>query len=262
MACRAFSARQPLTQTGFELSDQHDNTLDTSAARAEILGRIRAFQGRQSHQKGAEEALVEQVLRACARGPMPKQVADVAGLFVERAKAMLCTVACVPDAQAAVREVASYLAQNKLTGTVAVWPALEEAFRPHGLLSALNTVEGCQSRLGAPQGSDLIGLSGVACAVAETGTLCFASNSAEPASTHLLPETHIALVYADQIVHTMEHAFERLREQGRQAPRALNFVSGPSRTADIEQTIVLGAHGPYRVHVVVIEGASGGANGQ
>jgi L-lactate dehydrogenase complex protein LldG len=68
----------------------------------------------------------------------------------------------------------------------------------------------------------------------------------------LLPETHIAIVREDQVVHTMEDAFERLRKDGRAMPRALNFVSGPSRTADIEQTIVLGAHGPYRVHLILV----------
>jgi L-lactate dehydrogenase complex protein LldG len=71
---------------------------------------------------------------------------------------------------------------------------------------------------------------------------------------HLLPETHIALLALDRIVPTMEHAFELLRrERGGEAlmPRAINMVSGPSRTGDIEQTIVLGAHGPYRVHIIV-----------
>ena len=57
---------------------------------------------------------------------------------------------------------------------------------------------------------------------------------------------------AGQVVYTMEDAFERLRKEDRVMPRAVNFVSGPSRTADIEQTIVLGAHGPYRVHLILV----------
>jgi L-lactate dehydrogenase complex protein LldG len=72
---------------------------------------------------------------------------------------------------------------------------------------------------------------------------------------HLLPETHIALLRADRIVATMEDAFELMRRQEggveRMMPRAINMVSGPSRTGDIEQTIVLGAHGPYRVHIIM-----------
>jgi L-lactate dehydrogenase complex protein LldG len=50
----------------------------------------------------------------------------------------------------------------------------------------------------------------------------------------------------------MEDAFQLLRDEKGKLPRATFFVSGPSRTADIEQTIVIGAHGPYRVHVIII----------
>ena len=71
---------------------------------------------------------------------------------------------------------------------------------------------------------------------------------------HLLPETHVAVVAASQIVAHYEDAFARMREERGTPPRAMNLVSGPSRTGDIEQTIVLGAHGPYRVHLVLVEG--------
>jgi L-lactate dehydrogenase complex protein LldG len=70
----------------------------------------------------------------------------------------------------------------------------------------------------------------------------------------LLPETHIALVPMSRIVPAMEDAWALARAELGSLPRAVNFISGPSRTGDIEQTIVLGAHGPYRVHLVIIEG--------
>jgi L-lactate dehydrogenase complex protein LldG len=75
-----------------------------------------------------------------------------------------------------------------------------------------------------------------------------------PATVSLLPETHIALVDERRIVGTMEEAFALLRAEHGSLPRALNFISGPSRTGDIEQTIVLGAHGPRRVHLLVTGG--------
>ena len=66
-------------------------------------------------------------------------------------------------------------------------------------------------------------------------------------------ETHIAIVRASRILPCMEDAWNLARQELGALPRAVNFISGPSRTGDIEQTIVLGAHGPYRVHLVIVE---------
>ena len=76
-----------------------------------------------------------------------------------------------------------------------------------------------------------------------------------PASMALLPETHIAVVPVSRIVAHMEDGFDLMRSERVEPARAINFISGPSRTGDIEQTIVLGAHGPYRVHLIVVEQA-------
>ena len=72
-------------------------------------------------------------------------------------------------------------------------------------------------------------------------------------ATTLLADTHIAVVRADRIVAGMEEAFALIRSERGVLPRAVNMISGPSRTGDIEQTIVLGAHGPYRVHILVLD---------
>jgi L-lactate dehydrogenase complex protein LldG len=221
----------------------NDDDLDTSVARSEILNRIRSLQSRPETMHDNEMTLAKGYLARKTRGPAPSPVKNVVALFEEKSKAMLCTVQRVKSASDVPQACAAYLAENELAGTVAIWPALGQldwSVLPHPV------------RLGAPTGDDLIGISAVACAVAETGTLVFASKADEPASTHLLPETHIAIVREDQVVHTMEDAFQLLRKEGRVMPRALNFVSGPSRTADIEQTIVLGAHGPYRVHLILV----------
>jgi L-lactate dehydrogenase complex protein LldG len=73
-----------------------------------------------------------------------------------------------------------------------------------------------------------------------------------PATVSLLPETHVAVVPVARIVAHMEDGWDLARAELGELPRAVNFVSGPSRTADIEQTVVLGAHGPYRVHIVLV----------
>jgi L-lactate dehydrogenase complex protein LldG len=89
------------------------------------------------------------------------------------------------------------------------------------------------------------------CAIGETGTLLLLSSPLTPKLHALLPETHICVVSQSRILATMEDAFDRLRTERGVLPRSTFFVSGPSRTADIEQTIVIGAHGPYRVHVII-----------
>lgn len=220
-----------------------DDFLDTSAAKSEIFKRIRSLQSRPSSLHTHETGIARTYLSQHAKGPVPRPVADLVALFEERSRSMLCTVQRVASEEEATQACASYLSERELSGTAAIWPALR-----HLDWSGLAH----EKHFGAPTGDDLIGISAVAYAVAETGTLVFASNPDEPASTHLLPETHIAIVHEDRVVHTMEDVFARMRSDKRSMPRGLNFVSGPSRTADIEQTIVLGAHGPYRVHLILL----------
>ena len=111
---------------------------------------------------------------------------------------------------------------------------------------------GVRTQARGARGDDAVGITGALCAVAETGTLLLCSSPDTPATVSLLPATHIAVVEAGTILATMEEAFACARAAFTTLPRALNFVSGPSRTADIEQTIVLGAHGPCRVHLVIV----------
>jgi L-lactate dehydrogenase complex protein LldG len=89
--------------------------------------------------------------------------------------------------------------------------------------------------------------------VAETGTLVLASSAANPASLAFLPEFHLVAVPRDGIVASFEDAFARLRARAGpdRFPRAVNLVSGPSRTGDIGGRIVKGAHGPRRLAVLV-----------
>jgi L-lactate dehydrogenase complex protein LldG len=101
-------------------------------------------------------------------------------------------------------------------------------------------------------GDDRLGITGAFCAIAETGTLVILSGMDTPTATTLLPDTHIAVLHASRIVPGMEEAFALIRREHGLLPRAVNMISGPSRTGDIEQTIVLGAHGPYRVHILVL----------
>lgn len=230
-------------------------TLDTSKARASILQRIRAQQGRSAEAAAPEQAAIDAYIAQHPSGPRPALPSDLQRHFRAMAERMSSTVdevATIDDAPAAA---ARYLAALTLPARAVVWPALAHlAWSGAGI-----AVEARAPKRDEADGADLVGITGCYCALAETGTLVLLSGAQTIASTHLLPETHIAVVAASRIVAGMEDAFALLRaERGGDAtgfspmmPRAINMVSGPSRTGDIEQTIVLGAHGPYRVHIIV-----------
>jgi L-lactate dehydrogenase complex protein LldG len=110
-------------------------------------------------------------------------------------------------------------------------------------------------RLSGPaQGDDEVGLSHAAAAVAETGTLVMASGADNPVTLNFLPETHIVVVEDKVLVGGYEGAWEKIRARfgQRTMPRTVNFVSGPSRTADIGGQLVMGAHGPRRLCVILV----------
>ncbi len=89
-------------------------------------------------------------------------------------------------------------------------------------------------------------------AIAETGTLVFCSGPTSPTGLAILPETHVVVLQAADILDDMEAVWQHLQQRSDFPPRSLNTISGPSRTADVEQTIQLGAHGPRRVHVLLL----------
>ncbi|MDO8960389.1 MAG: lactate utilization protein C [Rhodocyclaceae bacterium] len=217
------------------------------SSREDILGRVRARLGRNTENAATARKDIEAAIDGRVQGPRPAVPTDTAGLvawFEEKSAAQsssLDRVATLADAPAAV---ARYLAGMNLPLRAVIWPSLAGLdWRAAGIEVA-------------PRGavdSDLVGITGCFCAIAETGTLMACSAPDHPATVSLLPETHIALVPMSRIVPGMEDAWNLARAELGSLPRAVNFISGPSRTGDIEQTIVLGAHGPYRVHLVIVE---------
>jgi L-lactate dehydrogenase complex protein LldG len=218
--------------------------VDTSKARAAILARIRSAQGRAGPPSAQERQAVEDYVAHPPRGPGITLGADTVAHFEAQAQRMASTtqrVARLADVPAAV---ARYLVAHGLPLRAVCWRTLAGLDWPAAGLAV-------EAR--APRDGDPVGITGVFAGIAETGTLMMLSGPDTPASTHLLPETHVAVVPASRVVGHYEDAFARVRAERGQPPRAMSLVSGPSRTGDIEQTIVLGAHGPYRVHVVIVE---------
>lgn len=209
------------------------------SARDRILGRLRT----------AAEApgFAASGSAASARQPAPRaaglQHDEPVARFIDRAGRLDSTVARVAELRAVPLVVASYLQRHGLPSALACWPAYA------GLDWA---AVGIRAEARPARADDRVGLTGCFAAIAETGTLMLCSGPETPAVTSLLPETHLAIVPAQRVVRSLEEGFARLRRELGQPPRAVNLVSGPSRTGDIEQTITLGAHGPYRVHLLVV----------
>ncbi len=217
------------------------------SSREDILGRVRNA----LHRNGSNAAIAREEMLASLAGrahgpkpgfdPAPQALLDRFRLKSEKQSSTVELVAQEADVPAAV---ARYLTSMNLPTSAVAWPSLATLdWAGAGL-----AVEGRAAR-----DEDLVGITGCFCAVAETGSLMLCSSAATPSTVSLLPETHIAVVRAARIVPYMEDAWVLARQELGALPRAVNFISGPSRTGDIELTIVLGAHGPYRVHLIIVE---------
>jgi L-lactate dehydrogenase complex protein LldG len=166
-------------------------------------------------------------------------------LFDEMARASGATLAHVADLDAVPAAVGTWCAETGVDPRAVVAPSSPLA----GLAwsEAGVDVEARPIRSG-----DGIGLSTALGGLAETGTLALGSGPGNPTLTNFLAEAHLIVLRASDVVGTPEDLWAVLREAG-PLPRTVNWITGPSRTADIEMTMAMGAHGPVRLHVLVVD---------
>jgi L-lactate dehydrogenase complex protein LldG len=109
---------------------------------------------------------------------------------------------------------------------------------------------------GRSAGHDLNALSHAFAGVAETGTLVLVSGHENPSTLNFLPDNHIVVVKTGDLAGDLETVFARVRERygPGEMPRTVNLITGPSRSADIEHTLLIGAHGPRRLHILLVRG--------
>jgi L-lactate dehydrogenase complex protein LldG len=222
-----------------------DDPLQTATARASVMARVRRAMGRAGPDPGKLAEANDTIARH-AHGPRPSLPADLGARFAERARDMASTLETITGREEIPAAVRRYVDAMRIEGRDrdgVCWPELADLDWAGAGLNMQNRPTG---------GNDRLGVTGVYCAIAETGTLVVLSGHDTPTATTLLPDTHIAVVTAAQIVSGMEEAFALVRTGQKLLPRAINMISGPSRTGDIEQTIVLGAHGPIRVHILLL----------
>ncbi len=223
----------------------------------------------------SREAVLGAIRRGLRRGPLPEDQAAMLrarlaahprhlvperarrdgaeriALFVRNIEKEFGTIERVAGPDAVPEAVATYLAGQNLPPELAIAPHPELRAIPWDARPLLRLREG------RAEASDAVSVQHGFAGIAETGTLMLPSAPERPTTLNLLAETAIVVLRAGRVVAGMEDAWDLLRAEMPGMPRNVMLVTGPSRSADIESTLELGAHGPRRVHVVLVE-ADGG----
>lgn len=225
-------------------------TSPRSSSRAAILSRIRSSLKVGEHDRN-RAATVQERLASHAQGIIPKRgqlpPQERVDLFVAMAEKYNATVERIVDASSLPMVVGAYLQNRNLPARVRIGNDPRLAGQDWRAAGALEVTSG------PSDGTDLVAVSHAFGGIAETGTLCLLSGPDNPVTLTFLPEHHIVVVEARDIAGDMETIWARLRARSGQAmPRTVNMVTGPSRSADIEQTLLLGAHGPRALHIFVV----------
>ena len=220
------------------------------SARDDVFSSIRRSLG-VNGREAPRLAAVEDRLRSAPRGTVPARgqpdgAARIA-IFTEQAQSVQASVATIADVQALPGEVSRFLREHNLAATVRMGADPRLA----GLDWSTTALAVSQ---GPSEGDDLNGLSHAFGGVAETGTLALVSGPENPTTLNFLPDNHIVVLRAADLEADYESLWDRLRTRFGKGlmPRTVNLITGPSRSGDIEQQIILGAHGPRRLHIVIV----------
>jgi len=224
-----------------------------SNARDTVLGAIRDSLGRGAL-TGSAAAPLERRLGnpqpnvVPARGQLDRQ--GRIELFIAEAEKVNATTARVTSREEVPNAIAKYLRASNLPATIKT--------APHPLVAELpwDSAPSLTVTAGGADPEDAVSVTPAFAGVAETGTVVTLSSPTTPTGLNFLPLNHVVVIDAADIDGTYEGVWSRMRDDLGAAtmPRTVNWITGPSRTADIEQTLLLGAHGPQRLHIVLVDG--------
>ena len=228
-----------------------EQTGTTGGGKVAIMARIRRSLHTPADDTGRQAAVDSRIARHEA-GLIPKRgdgdAAARTALFRKMMEYASASVAEVDSADQVPAAVAAYLKSNNLPAQIR-----------HGDDPAVAGLDWSSQPMlevgtGRAAPTDPTSVSAAFCAVSESGTVFLNSGADNPTTLNFLPENHIVVLRAADIEGNFEACFTRLRTKfgAGQMPRVLNMISGPSRTGDIEQTILLGAHGPKRMHIIIV----------
>ena len=222
-------------------------------ARAEILGKIKASLGTIQDNVAREQAAHMRIAHP-PRHVIPKRTqigkSALLNLFREMAEEVAATTSQIDCLQKLPAEVANYLAQHNLPTQLKTDTNSLLANVDWGALATLEV------RCGKAENHDHVSVTAAFAGVAETGTVVLTSGVTNPTTLNFLPENHIVVLPTSRLYRTYEDVWEQLRKYRAQndetLPRTVNWITGPSRTGDIEQTMQLGLHGPRRLHLILV----------
>lgn len=167
---------------------------------------------------------------------------ELAGRFVERLTARSASVARIATLNDVGAALLAFLGEHGLPPRLAAAPALAELPWPDVF----------ELHYGPARADEATAVTPCFAAIAESGTLVLLSGPATPTTLNFVPDNHVVIVAAGQLLPHPEDVWARLARRPGGLPRTVNLIAGPSRTADVEQTIQLGAHGPRRLHVLLV----------
>jgi L-lactate dehydrogenase complex protein LldG len=212
-------------------------------AREAILARIRhTLHG---GDKTRNDVAVKSPIRQPSCGPQPGWEEEDVSRFINKLESVAGTISRVSSEDEIVRAITAYLQQHDIPLNIV--SARSE------LLNKLAWSGDFSVEQRKATGTDITVLAEAYAGVAETGSLVLLSAADSPTSLNFLPDNYLCILRREHLVRHIEDVWQRLRDEHTGLPRAVNFITGPSRTADVEQTIQLGAHGPRRLHVILLE---------
>lgn len=210
-------------------------------AREEIFNRIKS----KTRQDGQDASrIIERRLSAHQRGPVPAFPEELLERFILKLKNVVGTVKEINNMSELPAAISEYLLSLNVEQKI-VTAASE--------IHSLNWPDEVEVNNRAAISSDLSSVTMAYAAVAETGSLVLQSDKETPTTLNFLPDNFICVLKQEDIHASMEDIWDAMRKDNKDMPRVVNFITGPSRTADVEQTIQLGAHGPRYLHVIIIK---------
>lgn len=215
-----------------------------SDARKQVLTNIRAALNRAGPLPDSVASTLQERLTRARANLKPAIGADAITHFIDKLESVSGKVTRVATIDKVAEVVAEHLQSFGLGNALVV--------APDPALEGIPWSNRLRVERRAAAGGDRVTVTGAYAAVAETGSLVLLSSPESPTTLNFLPDDHVIVVRESQIVPHIEDVWARMRSDKRAMPRTVNFITGPSKTADVEQTIQEGAHGPRRLHVILV----------